>query len=60
MCSATTIIGYGSLLLARNRALFSFGVFAVSGELTCLITAVCALPALLVLMAKRGEALDGG
>jgi len=45
LCSATTIIGFGSLLMAQNRALFSFGVFAILGELACLATAVLALPA---------------
>lgn len=45
LCSATTVIGFGSLLMAQNRALFSFGVFAITGELTCLVTAVLVLPA---------------
>jgi len=49
MCSATTIIGFGSLLVAQNRALFSFGVFAVVGEFACLTTAVILLPSLLIL-----------
>lgn len=49
LCSATTIIGFGSLLVAQNRALFSFGVFAVAGEFSCLLTAVIVLPALLLL-----------
>jgi predicted RND superfamily exporter protein len=47
LCSLTTIIGYSSLLLARNQALFSFGVLAVMGELCCLAVAVVALPAAL-------------
>ena len=45
LCSITTIIGYGSLLAAQNRALFSFGLFAVAGEVACLLTAILALPA---------------
>ena len=44
LCSLTTIIGYGSLLLARNQALFSFGLLAVLGEICCLSVAVVALP----------------
>jgi predicted RND superfamily exporter protein len=47
LCSATTVIGWGSLLLVENQALFSFGVFAISGELTSLFAAVLALPAIL-------------
>jgi predicted RND superfamily exporter protein len=53
LCSLTTIIGFGSLLMAQNQALFSFGLFAIVGELTCLATAVLALPAGLYLM-RRG------
>jgi len=44
LCSATTIIGYSSLLVAQNRALFLFGLLAVLGEITCLTTAIVALP----------------
>lgn len=47
LCSATTILGFGSLLAAQSQALFSFGVFAVAGEVTCLVTATLLLPALL-------------
>jgi predicted RND superfamily exporter protein len=45
LCSATTIIGYSSLLLAQNRALFLFGLLAVLGEIACLSTAVIVMPA---------------
>ncbi len=47
LCSLTTIIGYSSLLVARNRALISFGVLADLGELACLAAALVALPAFL-------------
>jgi uncharacterized protein len=53
LCSATTIIGYSSLLIADNRALFSFGVTAVLGEITCLTAAIVALPAVLILLYGR-------
>jgi hypothetical protein len=43
------VIGSGSLLVAQNGALFSFGELAVTGELTCLATAVLAVPAYLLL-----------
>jgi uncharacterized protein len=52
LCSGTTIIGFGSLLMAQNRALFSFGVMAVGGEIACLSTAVILLPAA-ILLANR-------
>ena len=47
LCSLTTIIGYSSLLLAQNRALFLFGLLAVLGEVACLSAAVIVLPACL-------------
>jgi predicted RND superfamily exporter protein len=61
LCSLTTIIGYSSLLLAKNRALFLFGATAVLGEIACLTAAVVALPALLVALRRRrpGLATDG-
>ena len=50
LCSLTTILGYSSLLIAKNRALSSFGAVAVSGEVSCLSTAVAVLPAALILL----------
>jgi hypothetical protein len=53
LCSLTTIIGYCSLLLAKNRALYLFGLTSVLGEVACVVVAVVALPA--VLVAARGS-----
>jgi uncharacterized protein len=47
LCSLTTVVGYSSLLVARNQALKSFGLLAVLGEIACLAAAVLALPAVL-------------
>jgi predicted RND superfamily exporter protein len=46
LCSWTSIIGYGTLLIALNRALRSFGWYAVVGEITSIATALIMLPAL--------------
>jgi predicted RND superfamily exporter protein len=54
LCSLTTIIGYSSLLMAQNRALFLFGLLAVLGEISCLCVALVSLPAL-VLSLSRSE-----
>jgi hypothetical protein len=48
LCSWTTIVGYGSLLAARNRALQGFGLMAILGEISCLSAAIVALPAVLL------------
>ncbi|BDG10365.1 efflux RND transporter permease subunit [Anaeromyxobacter paludicola] len=45
LCSATTIIGYASLLVADNRALRGFGLLASLGEVACLTAALLVLPA---------------
>jgi len=45
LCSATTIIGYASLLVADNRALSGFGLLASLGEVACLTSALLVLPA---------------
>jgi predicted RND superfamily exporter protein len=47
VCSGTTIIGYGSLLLSKNGALFSFGMMAILGEIACLVAALIILPAMM-------------
>ena len=54
LCSMTTIIGYSSLLLAKNRALSLFGLLAVLGEVACLSAAILVLPSVLVLLRRRG------
>ena len=58
VCSLTTIIGYGSLLLAKNQALFLFGLVAVLGEITCLISAVVVLPAVLAARPRAGNSAE--
>jgi hypothetical protein len=47
LCSYTTIVGYGSLLLSQNLGIRSFGIAAMLGELTCLMVAVILAPSLL-------------
>jgi uncharacterized protein len=55
LCSAMTVIGWGALLLVENQALFSFGVFAISGELASLAAAVLALPAVLAWLTSASK-----
>jgi predicted RND superfamily exporter protein len=49
VCSLTTIIGYASLLVGDNLAIRGFGLAALIGELTCVITALVLVPALLAI-----------
>ena len=55
----TTVVGYSSLLLAENQALFLFGLLAVLGEIVCLVAGVLLLPAVLTLTSKARTAQAG-
>jgi uncharacterized protein len=55
LCSWTTIVGYGSLLAARNRALQGFGAMAILGEAATLLAAIIALPALMLWAHRRAR-----
>ena len=49
VCSLTTIIGYGSLLISENLAIRGFGLASLIGEIACVATALILVPALLAL-----------
>jgi predicted exporter len=53
LCSWTTIVGYGSLLVAQSQALRGFGAMAILGESACLLAAVVGLPALVSWLRRR-------
>lgn len=53
LCSYTTIVGYGSLLLSQNLGIKSFGLAAMLGEITCIAVALVLAPALLWATARR-------
>jgi len=59
VCSFTTIVGYGSLLLSRNQAIQSFGTAAILGEATCLVAALVFAPALLQVLQRRSARARG-
>jgi hypothetical protein len=47
-CSATTLLGYGALLVSDNQAIRSLGLLCVMGELACVTAATLVLPAILL------------
>ena len=59
LCSVTTIIGYSSLLVAKNLGLYSFGFLAGLGEITWLTVAVVVLPAALLWWRGRANGANG-
>jgi len=57
VCSLTTMIGYGSLLVSENLAIRGFGKASLIGEVTTVLTALVLVPALLALGARRQSRL---
>lgn len=53
LCSVTTIIGYATLIIAKNQALVSFGWIGILGEVTCIVSALVFVPALLIRREKK-------
>ncbi|MEO6773261.1 MAG: MMPL family transporter [Kofleriaceae bacterium] len=53
VCSLTTMIGYGSLLVSENLAIRGFGTASLIGEIACVLTALVLVPALLVVGQRR-------
>jgi predicted RND superfamily exporter protein len=56
VCSLTTIIGYGSLLISENLAIRGFGLASLIGEIACVGTALVLVPALLAVRGKPATA----
>ncbi|HEY5944397.1 MAG TPA: MMPL family transporter, partial [Kofleriaceae bacterium] len=53
VCSLTTMIGYGSLLVSENLAIRGFGTASLIGEVTTVLTALVVVPALLAVGRRR-------
>ncbi|MBS1120747.1 MAG: exporters of the superfamily [Deltaproteobacteria bacterium] len=53
VCSLTTIIGYGSLLVSDNLAIRGFGQASLIGEIACVFTALVLVPAILATRRRR-------
>jgi len=53
VCSRTTMIGYASLLASSNLAIRGFGLASLIGEVTCVVTALALVPAIIALGRPR-------
>jgi len=53
LTSLTTVVGFGSLLIAGHQGLVSVGVVMAVGVTSCLLVALIPLPALLTLVARH-------
>ena len=63
ICSLTTIVGYGSLMVSDNLAIYGFGLSSLIGEVTSVVTALGLVPAIIFLgrtrPATRGVSATG-
>ncbi|MDB4962778.1 MAG: hypothetical protein JWP01_2777 [Myxococcales bacterium] len=59
MCSFTTSVGYGALLLSANGGIRAFGLAALIGEIACVTMALIITPAALELWRRGRGAGDG-
>jgi hypothetical protein len=53
ICSLTTIVGYGSLMVSDNLAIYGFGLASLIGEVTCVVSALALVPAIIFLGRPR-------
>lgn len=53
LCSFTTSVGYGTLMLSANGGIRAFGEAALLGEIACIGVALLACPAWLTLLRRR-------
>jgi len=53
VCSLTTIVGYGSLLVSDNLAIRGFGLASLIGEVACVTTALAVVPSIIALGLRR-------
>jgi predicted RND superfamily exporter protein len=56
LCSFTTSVGYGTLMLSANGGIRAFGEAALLGEIACIAVAILATPAWLTLLRERDVA----
>lgn len=55
LCSYTTAVGYGALLLSANGGIRAFGLAALLGEIACITMALIVAPAALTLLRARAD-----
>ncbi|GEJ58121.1 efflux RND transporter permease subunit [Anaeromyxobacter diazotrophicus] len=53
LCSWTTVVGYGSMIFSLNKAIRSFGWYAMIGELTTIVAALVLLPAIAIVRRRE-------
>jgi predicted RND superfamily exporter protein len=60
LSSLTTMIGFGSLMIAHHRGAFSIGLLVTIGVGSILVVSLTLLPALLTVAARRASTTEEG
>jgi predicted RND superfamily exporter protein len=60
LCSYTTAVGYGTLMLSANGGIKAFGLAALLGEIACVTIAVMVTPTWLAILRRRDGAAKPG
>ncbi|MGH7200821.1 MAG: MMPL family transporter, partial [Planctomycetaceae bacterium] len=60
LTALTSMVGFGSMMLAAHRGLFSVGVVMVVGLGSCLLISLVMLPAILTLISRRNSSQIAG
>jgi uncharacterized protein len=55
MCSYTTAVGYGTLMLSANGGIRAFGLAALVGEVACITMALVVAPVCLAVLRARAD-----
>lgn len=53
LCAATTMVGFGSMMIAAHRGLYSLGAVLTTGVASCTFIALIPLPAVLALISRH-------
>jgi hypothetical protein len=53
LCSSTTMVGFGSMMIADHQGLYSLGIVLTIGVASCLAVALVGLPAVLAILSRR-------
>jgi predicted RND superfamily exporter protein len=53
LCTATTLLGFGSLVLSENRGLASIGAVTIIGKVACFVASTVSLPAFLLVQERH-------
>ena len=57
--AVTTVLGFGTLIIAEHRGMASLGLILTVGVTCCMLTALIFLPALLNVIGRCGRKQDG-